>query len=174
MNERTLRIGLILLSIALMVGPIIAAFAAKGWDLQATVMGDLGPLENLTSGELESGKFEAENLEIIEITGSLIRLGMPVNFTNPLSFSITVENVPVDVFRASDNYKLGQGWLQQKKVVLPESPGSVYIIMVVTDGSLVGALLSLVGTVQLDAYGLIITVPFEASVPFPTTIEVFP
>lgn len=168
MGERGLRIGLILLSIGLMIGPIIAAFAAKGWDLQATVVGDLGPFEDLASGELESGEFEAENLELIEITDSLVRLGMPVNFTNPLSFSITVENAFVDVFRASDNHKLGQGWLQQEKVVQPNSSGSVYIVMEVTDGGLVGTLLNLSVTVQLDAYGLTITVPFEESMLFPS------
>lgn len=55
MGERTLRIGLILLSIALMLGPILVALSAHGWDFQAVVTPSPNPLEELTSESPEMG-----------------------------------------------------------------------------------------------------------------------
>jgi len=369
MDERTLRICLILLSIALLLGPILIAFAAKGWDFHATVIGDLGPLENLTSKEpeVEVGEFgilgdldefkpsyhyvisweNAESklvsdlghvighvdlgnagpheghsptkdisgfgcagdnipdyddadpnkdcvnpndgtapvfefsaspgsfsaplpMDIPPIVGrddptnavvvrssidaiktaftnagwefyypcegfmspephtpigevadafldegdyqhhirifygghdstygdwyymaahyegqnSVPAVGVPVNFTNPYSFSIKVENVSVDVLCSSDDYRLGEGRLQQETVVQPNSSGSINIVIGITyegfnhllnnhfDGTSIDTSLKLNGTIRLDVYGLRITVPFGASASFPS-IEVF-
>jgi hypothetical protein len=116
---------------------------------------------------------------------SVPAVGVPVDFTNPYSFSITVENISVDVFCASDNYELGQGRLQEETVVQPGSSGSINILIGITYegfnhllnnhlvGTSIDTSLNLSGTIQLDVYGLTVTVPFEESASFPS-IEVSP
>jgi LEA14-like dessication related protein len=53
MGEKTLRIGLILLTIALTLGPILVALIAHGWDFQAVATPDPNLLEGLTSSPPE-------------------------------------------------------------------------------------------------------------------------
>ena len=55
MKERTLGIGLTLLSIAIWIGPIAAAFGTNGWDIRKTIMPDEGEI-NAIQNKIEETK----------------------------------------------------------------------------------------------------------------------
>lgn len=187
------------------IDAIEAAFINAGWEFYRPCEGFMSPEPHTPIGEvadafLDEGEYQY-HIRIFygghdstygdwyymgahyEGQNSVPAVGVPVNFTNPYSFSITVENVFIDVFCASDNYRLGQGRLQQETVVRAESSGSINIIIGITYegfnhllnnhlvGTSIDTSLTLSGTVQLDVYGLTATAPFEESAPFPS-IEV--
>jgi LEA14-like dessication related protein len=173
-GERALRAGLLLLSLALSVGPILAAFASEGWDLRSTLIGDLGPLQDLTSEE----KPEAEAGEP-QFLGEVTRDNLPpllltLTLSNPYSFSLGVENQSLDVFCQEDNMRVGVGRLEGK-ILEPESrenltflveftpEGSRHLLEGHVRGSYLEAALELRGDFRLDLYGLKFRVPQEMS-----------
>jgi hypothetical protein len=111
-------------------------------------------------------------------------VGTEVSLTNPFSFPITIENIDVEVLCASDDYPVGLGRLDGPVDIQPKAPSSFNIVLGFTyegfnhllDDHLVGTSidtsLNLEGTVQVKVYEIMITVPFEQNVQFPSEVEI--
>lgn len=175
MGERALRVGLLLLSLVLSVGPILAAFASEGWDLRSTLIGDLGPLQDLTSEGKEPEAEAGEPQFLGEVTrDNLPPLLLTLTLSNPYSFSLGVENQSLDVFCQEDNVRVGVGRLEGK-ILEPESrenltflveftpEGSRHLLERHVRGSYLEAMLELRGDFRLDLYGLKFRVSQEMS-----------
>lgn len=95
MDKRILGVGLTLLSLALWVGPIVAAFGSHGWSLRQTVFPSEEEMENIQNrvenitGEedISTDLFYAESYSG---TGSSFTLG----FSSPFNFHVKVINSP--------------------------------------------------------------------------------
>ena len=175
MGEKALRAGLFLLSLVLSLGPILAAFASEGWDLRSALIGDLGPLQDLTSEGKEPEAEVGEPQFLGEVTGdNLPPLLLPLTLSNPYSFSLEVENQSMDLFCQEDNVRVGMGRLEGR-ILEPESgenltflveftpEGSRHLLERHVRGSYLQAALELRGDFLLNLYGLRFRVPQRMS-----------
>jgi len=115
---KVLGILLSLLSILLVVVPIVAAFAAHGWDPKATLLGSSNPVET-QFGDLQNlnvenmiGNVSLEDLSSLSLTDLLSVLqGRPITATaqvnSPLSFPITIKDVSGSLVCNDDGVILG-------------------------------------------------------------------
>jgi LEA14-like dessication related protein len=175
MGERALRVGLLLLSLALYVGPILAAFASEGWDLRSTLIGDMGPFEDLTSEgkepTVEAGEPTFQGKVTLE--NDLPPLVVSVTLTNSYSFRLGMKEVSLEVFCSDDGFRVGEGMLEEDVAVEPESrenfrivlrfthEGSRHLLEQHVEGSYLHARLRMEGSFTLDIYGIEIRVPVE-------------
>jgi len=86
MGERALGWSLKLLEVALLVGPILIAFAAHGWDFGAVVMPSPNPMEKLRLETPQVGQVGAPTKVgeyVWEATAS---------FTSPFDFAFSIED----------------------------------------------------------------------------------
>lgn len=177
MGERALRVGLFLLSLALSVGPFLAAFASEGWDLRSTLLGDLGPFEDLTSGgkepTIETGGTAFQGPVTLE--NDLPPLVSSITLTNHYSFRLGMKEVSLEVFCSEDGFKVGEGRLESAVVVEPESRENLRLLLIFTHegsrhlleqhvaDSYLQARLDLRGDFTLDVYGIEFRVSVEES-----------
>jgi len=116
-KERLLSILLFLLSLGLVLGPIVAAFSANGWDPKATLLGSSNPLET-QFGDLQNlntenmiGNISLERFDNMTLTDLITQLlsgsitlndlltpqnhtlTATVQITSPLGFSIKIKNI---------------------------------------------------------------------------------
>ncbi|TDA32817.1 MAG: hypothetical protein DSO02_03415 [Hadesarchaea archaeon] len=166
------------------MGPILAALACEGWDLRSALLGDTGPLEDLTSG----GKEPTIGVENISFQGpvtsenDLPPLVSSMVFTNPYSFKLGVKEISLEVF-CDEGIGVGEGRLDNPVVVGPESSENLRITIVFTSegshhllerhvvGCYLQVRLDLKGDFKLDLYGLEIEVPVEQSVELYQEVE---
>ena len=84
-KETTLGMLLFLLSLALVVGPIIAAFSANGWDPKATLLGSSNPFESLSGNVIGGNMIENYTVSVDVPTLTLritVRARSPVQNVN--------------------------------------------------------------------------------------------
>ncbi len=178
MGEGALRAGLLLLSLALSVGPVLAAFASEDWDLRSTLLGDVGPFEDLTSQgrepTIETGGTAFQGAVAPE--NDLPPLVLSLILTNHYSFRLGMKEVSVEVFCSDDGFRVGEGRLEKSVVVGPGSAENLRILLIFThegsrhllerhvEDSCLHAFLNLRGNFTLDIYGLEIRVSVDESV----------
>lgn len=116
MGERALGIGLGLLSVALWVSPIVAAFHSHDWNLKETVMpneNQISAIENKVEGlvvdEISEDYLTVANKEVNLTTNEfeiLLELDSPLNVSGKLlKFSLEVSCERHDVFLGSVEMK---------------------------------------------------------------------
>lgn len=121
MGERALGIGLLLLSIALYVGPILAAFAAHNWDLEATVMPSQSDMdkvrdriENMFGGEFSEPDIvdNAVNLTTGEFSATF-------EFKSPFNLDVKITDVSLGLSCARHDVPLGSAQMEEPEVDIP-------------------------------------------------------
>lgn len=129
MKEGALKWGLRLLSISLMIGPLIAAFAVHNWDVKEAVMGGTDMEEIGKSVESIIGKV-SENMFVVgspTTSGNTIRI--PIQFTSPAKFTITIKEITATV--SDQGTEIGQVHLEEDEVEVP-ARGTVNFTLVGT------------------------------------------
>ena len=129
MGERALGWGLRLLEVALLLGPILVAFAVHGWDYKAVVTPSPNPLEKLRleTPEIEIGSLVKVN-DALEATASL---------TSPFDFAFTIKSYSGEVFcvQGDHNVKIGSLRLKEEVEFQPRAYGTFTIRMeLIPDG----------------------------------------
>ncbi|MEW6222680.1 MAG: hypothetical protein AB1476_05180 [Candidatus Hadarchaeota archaeon] len=97
-KETGLKIGLMLLGVALSIGPFIAAFAVNDWDLQKAFLPDqedIASIQNnltgLFGGSENSGS--TTTLENVSVSDSTVTV--QIQFTSPFGFAMKFKNMSV-------------------------------------------------------------------------------
>jgi len=125
MGERALGWGLRLLEVALLVGPILVAFAAHGWDFRAVVMLSPNPMEKLRLETPQVGQVGTPTKVgeyVWEVTAS---------FTSPFDFAFSIEDYSGEIFcvQGGDNIKVGSLRLKEKVRFQPRASENLTIVM---------------------------------------------
>ena len=129
-KNKVLAILLSLLSILLIVVPIVAAFAAHGWDPIATVMGGSTPLENMTNLN-----FSGDMFSVSEPTqGPNNTLIFNAQFTSPVNFSMTIKSISGEGF--ADSTPIGSIQLANEVELPPSATRNLSIICTPTQDGL--------------------------------------
>lgn len=183
MGERALRVGLLLLSLGLSVGPFLAAFASEDWDIRSTLLEDLGPFEDLKGKEPKIEMVDTTFLGPVIRENDLPPLVSCLSLTNSYSFKLGVKEISLEVFCSEDGFRVGEGRLERAVVVGPESEENLRILITFTHGGsrhllerhVVGpylqARLNLRGSFALDIHGLEIRVSVEQSMELYQEVE---
>lgn len=98
MGKKALGIGLTLLSIALWVGPIVAAFGSHGWSLRDTVVPDqtqMNGIEDRIDGLVKEGSSSEDLFSFTESNLDGYDVSLNAEFKSPFNFALTIENLEI-------------------------------------------------------------------------------
>ncbi len=141
-------IGLFLLSIALWVGPIVAAFAANGWDLKATVMPSEDQMSEITD-QIE-GLFDGDFSEdVMEFTDNQINLGtgefrVTVQLQSPFNIDVKIKSISLEVSCEQHDVPLGSVQMEESEVNVPANGTATFTLV----GTLTSAAIQHITTVH--------------------------
>jgi len=163
-KERLLGILLFLLSLALIIGPIIAAFSANGWDPKVTLLGSSNPLEtqfgnlqNLnTSNMLGSPTLESFSAQGVTAT---------IQVTSPLDFPIKIKGFSGNLVCKDHGVVLSSVQLLGEVEFSAHATKNISVLGTITqdgiaDGIAHGGIPPNIGienvSIKLDVYGIIL------------------
>ncbi len=121
MGERALGIGLFLLSIALYVGPLFIAFAANGWDLEATVMPrqeELDAVEDRVENIL-GAEFSERTLNLVSSTVTPTEIRATINFVSPFNVDIKITEISGEMSCEEHHVSFGSVHIEEGEVDIP-------------------------------------------------------
>lgn len=98
-------IGLTLLTVALWVGPIVAAFGSHGWNLKETLVpsqGQMRNVENHVEGLLGGGDTSENVFSVSDFKIDGSDLSMSINFSSPFAFDVTIEEFSGKITKEDD------------------------------------------------------------------------
>lgn len=118
-------ICLVLLSIALWVGPIVAAFASNGWNLKETVMPSQDELSGVKDkiGGLSEGGFSENMMQIVDNQMNLStgEFAATLEIESPFNIDIKITEFSFDLYCEQHDNKLGSVQLEKSEVNIPAS-----------------------------------------------------
>lgn len=170
MGERALSWSLRLLSVALWVGPLIAAFAVHGWNIQAAVMPSQAEMNEIT--KRFQTLFGEGSLEIKSSTLDGATITTTLEVTSPFNFRVEIVDISGSIFCAVDNVRLASVRMEGDRVTLqPKGKASLTLtgtlipegsqhIVNVHGGSLPAAL-TFTGSFHAESYGVTIRYKLE-------------
>lgn len=133
-GERILGTGLTLLSIALIIGPIVAAFAVQGWDWRAAVMPSQDEIEQMQAGfqgNVDTMKNVLESIEnvtarkIDELTSEIT-----IFATSEFDTEVRVGEFSCEVVCAEHpGARLGSIGLKEPVKILPRTTATVTFVL---------------------------------------------
>lgn len=133
MGKRALGIGLGLLSLALWIGPIVAAFHSHGWDLKKTLMpneNQISAIENKVEGlVVDKISEDALTVENKEANLKTSEFGIVVELDSPLNVPGKLLNISIQFSCESHDVILGSVEMKENAVTLP-ADGSVTFSLV--------------------------------------------
>lgn len=135
MGERALGWGLMLLGIALFIGPFIAAFAAHNWGLQAAVMpsqAEMDGVREMLGGLFDEGVSE-DPFTFGDPTYSDTTIRVTVGFTSPLKLPMKITDLSVSI--SDRGVQVAQLQMEEAEVDVPAG-GTVNFTLI---GSYTGA-----------------------------------
>lgn len=167
-KEKVLGILLFLLSLALVLVPILAAFSAHGWDPIATVMSGSTPLENMTNVNISENMMSLQNTSIDIPNG---RLTATFQFTSLFNFSMKIKNFSGSTTCKDHNVSLGSIQLASEVEFPPRASKNLTINCTLTTDSILhiinqhgGVPPSNIGfedaRFTIDIYGIIVEAAF--------------
>jgi len=120
MNVKTLRIILPLVPMILLVAMVAAAFAAHGWDVEATLFAEdpARKMENLIAPDVMAGG-DSFKVSDISISDDGRKISLEVEFRSPLNVPVTVKELSADIAADGGSSRLS---LQDEVKILPTSP----------------------------------------------------
>ncbi|KXB03136.1 hypothetical protein AKJ48_04195 [candidate division MSBL1 archaeon SCGC-AAA261O19] len=125
LSRRALGIGLALLSIALWVGPIVAAFASNGWNLKETVMPSQDELSRVKDkvGGLTEGGFSENTLQIVDNQMDLTtgEFEATLEFESPFNIDVKITEFSFELYCEQHDFKLVPVQLEENEVSIPAS-----------------------------------------------------
>ena len=121
LKKRTLGIGLTLLSIAIWVGPIAAAFGSNGWSLKETVMPkeeEINDIQSRIEETIGGGNFSDTNIKVSNssISGKDISLNLEMN--SPFSFRAEILEFNFELYDAQIGRKIGHVEMSKEAIIL--------------------------------------------------------
>ncbi|MEA1904522.1 MAG: hypothetical protein U9M97_01395 [Candidatus Hadarchaeota archaeon] len=121
MGERALGIGLLLLSIALYVGPIVVAFGANGWDLKATVMPSQSEMDKVRDKIENVFGGEFSEPDIVDNTVNLTtgEFSVTFEFKSPFNLDVKITDVSLGFSCEQHDVPLGSAQMEEPEVDLP-------------------------------------------------------
>ncbi|MEM2536141.1 MAG: hypothetical protein QW435_03985 [Candidatus Hadarchaeales archaeon] len=167
------------------MGPFLVAFASESWDVRSTLLGDLGPFEELTSEGKEPKMETGDTTFLAPVTreNDLPTLLSCVTLANSYSFKLGVREISLKIFCSEDGFEVGRGRLEEAVVVGPASRENLKILLTFTSegsrhllerhvvGSYLQVRLDLKGDFTLDIYGLEIKARVEDSIELYQEVE---
>ncbi|KXA88925.1 hypothetical protein AKJ57_06105 [candidate division MSBL1 archaeon SCGC-AAA259A05] len=133
MGERALGIGLGLLTVALWICPIVAAFGSHGWDLKETLMPSetqVSEIKNKVEGlVVEDISEESVTVMNDEVNLTTNEFGIFVELDSPFTVSGKLLNISMKVSCESHDVLLGSGKMRENVVDLPASGTATFYLV---------------------------------------------
>lgn len=139
MGKRALGIGLTLLSIALWVGPIAAAFAANNFDLKSTIIPsqqEMNDVKDQLEGIVGDEGFSEDsfNVESSEVDLTSDQFEVVVSFTSPFTVPVTIKEFSGEIVDQQD-YTLSTFHLKNEVSISAGGSGQlVFVGSLTSDG----------------------------------------
>ena len=165
MRERALTWSLRSLSVALLVGPLIVAFAVHGWDYRAAVMPSQTEMDEIT--ERFQSLFGEGSVEFQSSTFVGTTITATVEFKLPFNFRVELVDFSCSIFCNTHNVFLASLEMEEEKVTI--QPGENVTLTLVGELTSNGsqdisdnhggalpplAALSFTGSFQAESYGV--------------------
>lgn len=121
MGERALGIGLLLLSVALFVGPIVVAFAANDWDFKATMMPSQEELDEVKDRieNMFEAEFSEDMLNLVSSMVSPSEIRATINFVSPFNVDVKITEISGGISCEEHDVPLGFVHMEEQEVDVP-------------------------------------------------------
>jgi len=188
------------------IDQIKTAFLAAGWEFYYPCEGYTSPEPHTPLGEIADAFLDDDDNQYHvrifygghdDIYGDWYYMGahyegqnavpavvIPMKFSNPFQFPITVDNMDGDILCAADGVKLGEARLEHQTTIPAGGQDNINIIIGFTYegfnhlinnhlvGTSIDASLMVDGRIRLKIYEISITAELEQTIPFPSEISV--
>ena len=129
MREGLLRLGLLLLSTALFLGPVLVALVQYNWDLAALIKPSPDLVAEFTPAvqpTLENWKFEVISYDE---GAKVLNVRLRGDHSNPMRFPVRFSAASVAISCSTHRDNLGTAGLENTITVQPNSSGSIALVV---------------------------------------------